>query len=154
MRATLASPYLTNLFVPTKLSPFILRLPQVRSARRCAVERGIPVARSICGQDIPQRSWSSANKRPDVAKDRSLYQHPPSHVPCRSRRSGSRSTPDTAWPVTGHPPGSSRNLFNAPVSMSSQVFDASSAVHLRSPSRSPSDTLTMCLFLNAHHNSR
>src|SRR3954451_11229039 len=48
-------------------------------------------------------------------------------------------TPDTAWPISGHPPGSSRRLLTSPVSMSSLRFDASTADRLRSPSRSPSD---------------
>jgi hypothetical protein len=49
-------------------------------------------------------------------------------------------TPDTTWPILGHPPGSSRELLAFPVSMSSTCFDASSAVRSRSPSRSPPDT--------------
>ena len=31
-------------------------------------------------------------------------------------------TPDTAWPTSGHPPGSSRRLLNSPVLMSSWLF--------------------------------
>jgi len=30
--------------------------------------------------------------------------------------------PDTAWPIHGHPPGSSRDLMHIPVSMSSYIF--------------------------------
>jgi hypothetical protein len=48
-------------------------------------------------------------------------------------------TPDTTWPISGHPPGSSRRLLTSPVSMSFLRFDASSADRLRSPSRSPPD---------------
>src|ERR1019366_9489073 len=44
-------------------------------------------------------------------------------------------TPDTTWPVTGHPPDSSRDWMYAPVSMSHiGFFDTSSAIHSRSPS--------------------
>ncbi len=54
-------------------------------------------------------------------------------------------TPDTAWPISGHPPGSSRRLLASPVLMSSSCFDASSAVRSRSPSRSPPDA-SKCAF--------
>jgi len=54
-------------------------------------------------------------------------------------RTRAASTPDTTWPIDGHPPGSSRALLTAPVSMSSTCFDASSTVRSRSPSRSPPD---------------
>jgi hypothetical protein len=47
--------------------------------------------------------------------------------------------PDTAWPISGHPPGLSRNPVDTPVSMSPTTYDTSSAVHSRSPSRSPPD---------------
>ena len=47
--------------------------------------------------------------------------------------------PDTAWPINGHPPGLSRDPVDTPVLMSSTTFDMSSAVHSRSPSRSPPD---------------
>src|SRR5664279_403305 len=41
--------------------------------------------------------------------------------------------PDTAWPVNGHPPDSSRDCVNTPVLMSHiWYFDTSSAIHLRS----------------------
>ena len=55
-------------------------------------------------------------------------------------RSRAASMPDTTWPTSGHPPGSSRDYLKAPVSMSATHFDTSSAVRSRSPSRSPPDT--------------
>jgi hypothetical protein len=30
--------------------------------------------------------------------------------------------PDTAWPISGHPPGSSRDPLDTPVLMSSKIF--------------------------------
>src|ERR1700749_5126840 len=48
-------------------------------------------------------------------------------------------TPDTAWPVGGLPPGSSRELECSPVLMSLRVNDASSAVRSRSSSWSLPD---------------
>jgi hypothetical protein len=50
------------------------------------------------------------------------------------------SMPDTTWPISGHPPGSSRDTKDTPVLMSSSPFDTSAANRLRSPSRSPPDT--------------
>src|ERR1019366_9098853 len=50
--------------------------------------------------------------------------------------------PDTTWPVSGYPPGSSRGRRNTPVSMSSQGFGTSATIRSRSPSRSPPDGLT------------
>ncbi len=48
--------------------------------------------------------------------------------------------PGTAWPVTGFPPDSSWNLVLAPVLMPPETnFDTSTAIRLRSPSRSPPD---------------
>jgi len=48
--------------------------------------------------------------------------------------------PDTTWPVSGHPPGSSREQPEAPVSMSCGYhLDTSTAIHSRSPSWSPPD---------------
>src|SRR5215470_13004038 len=48
--------------------------------------------------------------------------------------------PGTAWPVTGSPPDSSRSLVPAPVLMPPETnFDTSTAIRLRSPSRSPPD---------------
>ena len=48
--------------------------------------------------------------------------------------------PGTAWPVTGSPPDSSWNLVLAPVLMPPETnFDTSTAIRLRSPSRSPPD---------------
>ena len=47
--------------------------------------------------------------------------------------------PDTAWPISGLPPDSSRNLFHAPVLMPPRGFDTSATIRLRSPSRSPPD---------------
>src|SRR5205814_8135158 len=46
-------------------------------------------------------------------------------------------TPDTTWPVSGHPPGSSRSRRHTPVPMSSQSFGTSATIRSRSPSRSP-----------------
>ena len=48
--------------------------------------------------------------------------------------------PGTAWPVTGSPPDSSWNLVLALVLMPPETnFDTSTAIRLRSPSRSPPD---------------
>ena len=48
--------------------------------------------------------------------------------------------PGTALPVTGSPPDSSWNLMLAPVLMPPETnFDTSTAIRLRSPSRSPPD---------------
>ena len=47
--------------------------------------------------------------------------------------------PDTTWPVSGYPPGSSRSRRNTPVSMSSKRFGTSATIRSRSPSRSPPD---------------
>ena len=46
------------------------------------------------------------------------------------------SMPDTAWPINGHPPSSSRDKGHTPVLMPSISFDTSTANRLRSPSRS------------------
>ncbi len=54
--------------------------------------------------------------------------------------------PGTAWPVTGSPPDSSWSLVLAPVLMPPETdFDTSTAIRLRSPSRSPPDAST-CAF--------
>src|ERR1022692_1296835 len=50
--------------------------------------------------------------------------------------------PDTAWPVSGYPPGSSRSRRNTPVSMSPKSFGTSATIRSRSPSRSPPDAST------------
>ena len=47
--------------------------------------------------------------------------------------------PDTTWPVSGYPPGSSRSRRNTPVSMSSKRFGTSATIRSRSPSQSPPD---------------
>jgi hypothetical protein len=48
--------------------------------------------------------------------------------------------PGTTWPVTGSPPDLSWSLVLAPVLMPSKTsFDTSTAIRLRSPSRSPPD---------------
>jgi hypothetical protein len=47
--------------------------------------------------------------------------------------------PDTTWPISGYPPGSSRDYWDAPVSVPLPGLDTSSAVRSRSPSRSPPD---------------
>jgi hypothetical protein len=49
------------------------------------------------------------------------------------------SMPDTAWPISGHPPGSSRDLMHTPVSMSPNYV---STLHRqrRTSSRPPPDT--------------
>ena len=65
-----------------------------------------------------------------------------SHVPYRSPdQARATSMPDTAWPTSRPPPGSSRGSGSAPVSMSSSRFDTSSVVHSRSPSWSTPDAL-------------
>src|SRR5450755_4515749 len=39
----------------------------------------------------------------------------PSHVPCKAAdQAHAASTPDTAWPTTRHPPGSSRGTHQNP----------------------------------------
>src|SRR3954451_6317288 len=50
-------------------------------------------------------------------------------------------TPDTAWPVNRHPPGSSRRLLDSPVSMSTSLVVSTlhRTVRFRSPSWSPPD---------------
>src|SRR5580693_3436591 len=60
-------------------------------------------------------------------------------------RTRAASMPDTAWPVNGLPPGSSRTHLTDPVLMSAACFDTSSAVRSRSPSRSPPDAFS-CAF--------
>jgi len=52
--------------------------------------------------------------------------------------------PDTTWPVSGHPPGSSREQPEAPVSMSCGYSSrhVNTAIHSRSPSWSPPDAST------------
>jgi hypothetical protein len=60
-------------------------------------------------------------------------------------RTRAASMPDTAWPVNGLPPGSSRTHLTDPVLMSAACFDTSSAVRSRSPSRSPPDAFC-CAF--------
>ena len=55
--------------------------------------------------------------------------------------------PDTAWPISRHPPGSSQAVSSSPVSMSSKAdFDTSSVDRLRSPSWSTPAALTARLF--------
>jgi hypothetical protein len=66
----------------------------------------------------------------------------PAHPTFRAEaadRARAASMPDTTWPISGHPPDLSRDPVDTPVSMSPTTFDTSSAVHLRSPSRSPPD---------------
>ena len=51
--------------------------------------------------------------------------------------------PDTAWPINGHPPDSSRAVLSRPgfdVTLVSN--DTSTAIHLRSSSRPPPDAIT------------
>ena len=57
------------------------------------------------------------------------------------------STPDTTWPISGHPPGSSRSTHQTPVSMSSKEFRCFSSGRLPSPYLTPPGRL----FLIAHH---
>ena len=65
--------------------------------------------------------------------------HPTFHVKAADRARVAYM-PGTAWPVTGSPPDSSWNLVLAPVLMPPETnFDTSTAIRLRSPSRSPPD---------------
>ena len=59
--------------------------------------------------------------------------------------------PDTAWPISGHPPDSSRDRSHTPVSMSS-VFISTRHQRIACP-RLPDPHLTRhaCLFHIAHH---
>jgi len=43
------------------------------------------------------------------------------------------SMPDTIWPINGHPPDSSRDRSDAPVSMPSHFFDTSNSDRLPDP---------------------
>ncbi len=52
------------------------------------------------------------------------------------------SIPDTTWPISAHPPGSSRSRRDTPVLMPTVHFGTSSAIHLRSSSRTPPDTVS------------
>ena len=65
--------------------------------------------------------------------------HPTFHVKAADRARVAYM-PGTAWPVTGSPPDSSWNLVLVPVLMPPETnFDTSTAIRLRSPSRSPPD---------------
>ena len=50
--------------------------------------------------------------------------------------------PDTAWPVSGHPPGSARSPGHPGFDVICFSYDTSAVVHSRSPSRSPPDAIT------------
>ena len=83
------------------------------------------------------RQWTPGPFR--CARYRGAGSHVPHQSPGRARAT---SMPDTAWPVSRPPPGSSRARIPSPLSMSSIGFDTSAVVHSRSPSRPIPDALT------------
>src|SRR3954468_16870826 len=78
-------------------------------------------------------------------------------LPFRSGAAGRvhvASMPDTAWPVGGHPPGSSRESRQCPgFDVEELCFDTSAAIRLRSSPRPPPDTSMDAVSSVAHHNS-
>src|SRR3954449_6633312 len=78
-------------------------------------------------------------------------------LPFRSGAAGRvhvASMPDTAWPVGGHPPGSSQNKRQCPgFDVEWLCFDTSAAIRLRSSPRPPPDTSQDAFSAIAHHNS-
>jgi hypothetical protein len=63
-------------------------------------------------------------------------------------RARATSMPDTAWPISGHPPGSSRNRTHAPVSMSSHEISTRQQWFTRVRLPGPHLTDHVRLFLN------
>ena len=75
-----------------------------------------------------------------------------SHVPYESlMRTRAVYMPDAARAGSGHPPNLSRGFGDSPVSTSSNRFDTSSTVCLRSPFRISPAGIWSRLFRNAHH---
>src|SRR3954468_2113827 len=78
-------------------------------------------------------------------------------LPFRSGAAGRvhvASMPDTAWPVGGPPPGSSRDTSQSPgFDVVCLCFDTSAAIRLRSSPRPPPDTSMDAFSSIAHHNS-
>src|SRR3982751_2065847 len=78
-------------------------------------------------------------------------------LPFRSGAAGQvhvASMPDTAWPIHGHPPGSSREPTEDPgFDVVCLCFDTSAAIRLRSSPRPPPDTSQDAFSSIAHHNS-
>jgi hypothetical protein len=80
------------------------------------------------------------------------YLDPPTFHVKAADRARVAYMPGTTWPVTGSPPDISWSLVLAPVLMPSKTnFDTSTAIRLRSPSRSPPDA-SCAPFPLAHDN--
>ena len=114
------------------------------------------MSRSECRpRDGTQRLAGSARLRAlPLATPRggSIGASPPTFHVKAADRARVAYMPGTTWPVTGSPPDLSWSLVLTPVSMPPETnFDTSTAIRLRSPSRSPPDASNGRLFLIAHH---
>ena len=94
------------------------------------------------GVSLP-RTTAGHNRSTGRPRARTTGSHVPHQSPDQARAA---FMPDTAWPISRHPPGSSRGNDSTPVSMSSSRFDTSSVVRSRSPSWPTPDALTARLF--------
>ena len=81
----------------------------------------------------------SLSCRPQLAADSSIRVRLPKFRTRAADQPHVTSTPDTTWPIFGHPPGSSRNQKDAPVSMPPSSI---STRQQRSSCWSPPDTST------------
>jgi hypothetical protein len=99
----------------------------VRDTRFTATTgRSAPVPRIGTQPLTASTAWGSpVHNRPQARSPLAGREHAAtgSHVPHRSPdQARAASMPDTTWPVSRHPPGSSRSSGSAPVSMSSFPF--------------------------------
>lgn len=80
------------------------------------------------------RRSSSRHPSPQRGRNASISTRLPTFHAEAADQARAAYIPDTTWPVSGLPPGSSRTHSIAPVLMSYKPFGTSSAVYLRSPS--------------------
>ena len=98
-------------------------------------------------------AWGTPSPHPPPSNSPARVSTTPSHVPCRSRRPGSRRLhaghhlASRRVSRQAHPGAHLTPRFRCHLLR----FDTSSAVRLRSPSRSPPDASYVRLFPNAHH---
>ena len=114
------------------------------SVRPCAPHR-YSTPRGSAAWSSPFHERPQATTAPLAAREHGTTG---SHVPHQSPgQAHAISMPDTTWPVSRHPPGSSRAISASPVSMSSVgAFDTSTMDRSRSSSWPTPDALTARLF--------
>src|ERR1700680_1141610 len=97
--------------------------------RRAITKHSVVATVTVCTILSRQRAWRRTQSLTVPAAWEAPSHHPDQGSSVQARllpfhadaadQAHVASTPDTAWPVSGHPPGSSRNHLNAPVSMPS-----------------------------------